>query len=172
MSLENGDAVNNEQDKTGKLTLAVATGLAFVMGFLLYMVIFIFGTQVMRSVMEEKVNRIVEVMMSSVKPFQLMIGKVIGVGAVGLTQLFIWIILIPVIMFLASLFFGSSPNSELADMASQTNNVDLDSFPITQIINVFFSLNWFVILPSFVLFFLGGYFLYSSMFAASGFSSR
>ncbi len=169
VSMENAKAAANEGDKTGKISLIISTALAFVMGFLLYMVIFIFGTQVMRSVMEEKINRIVEIIISSVKPFQLMLGKVIGVGAVGLTQLFIWIIFIPVIMLLASAFFGHVPQSGgMMGMESQVNPEDLKQFPINLIIHEFFSLNWGMILPSFILFFLGGYFMYSSLFAAVG----
>ncbi len=169
VSLENAEAVGNGGDKTGKILLIISTALAFVMGFLLYMVIFIFGTQVMRSVMEEKINRIVEIIISSVKPFQLMLGKVIGVGAVGLTQLFIWIIFIPVILSLASMFFGQVPqNGGMMGMESQINPEDLKQFPINMIIHEFFSLNWALILPSFILFFLGGYFMYSSLFAAVG----
>ncbi len=169
VSLENAEAIDNAGDKTGKISLIISTALAFVMGFLLYMVIFIFGTQVMRSVMEEKINRIVEIIISSVKPFQLMLGKVIGVGAVGLTQLFIWIIFIPVILFLASVFFGHVPQNEgMLGMQSQVNPEDLKQFPINMIIHEFFSLNWSLILPAFILFFLGGYFMYSSLFAAVG----
>jgi len=168
VSLENANS-DSKNDKTGKLSVIIATALAFAMGFLLYMVIFVFGTQVMRSVMEEKINRIVEIIISSVKPFELMLGKVIGVGAVGLTQLTIWIIFIPVIMTIANMIFGVGAGSpDMAGMQGQINPDDLKDFNISQIINVFFGLNWWVILPSFVLFFLGGYFLYSSLFAAVG----
>lgn len=169
VSLENAKAEFNEGDKTGKLSVIIATALAFVMGFLLYMVIFVFGTQVMRSVMEEKINRIVEIVISSVKPFELMLGKVIGVGVVGLTQLLIWIIFIPVIMSIASLIFGDPAQaSDMMGLKDQVNTEDLNDFPVTLIINEFFSLNWWMILPSFILYFLGGYFLYSSLFAAVG----
>ena len=169
ISLENAEAADSGGDKTGKISLIISTILAFAMGFLLYMVIFIFGAQVMRSVMEEKINRIVEVIISSVKPFQLMLGKVIGVGAVGLTQLFIWIIFIPVILSLASMIFGHVPqNNGMMGMESGVNPEDLKQFPINMIIHEFFSLNWGLILPSFILFFLGGYFMYSSLFAAVG----
>jgi len=123
----------------------------------------------MRSVMEEKINRIVEIIISSVKPFQLMVGKVVGVGAVGLTQLTIWIIFIPVIMTIASMLFGGGAQAhDLTGMQGQINPDDFKDFNISQIINEFFSLNWWVILPSFILYFLGGYFLYSSLFAAVG----
>ncbi len=168
VSLENAKS-KSKNDKTGKLSVIIATALAGAMGFLLYMVIFIFGTQVMRSVMEEKINRIVEIIISSVKPFQLMVGKVVGVGAVGLTQLTIWIIFIPVIMMIANLIFGGGiDSSNISELQGQINPDDLKDFNISQVINEFFALNWWVILPSFVLFFLGGYFLYSSLFAAVG----
>lgn len=168
VSMENANS-DSENDKTGKLSVIIATALAFAMGFLLYMVIFVFGTQVMRSVMEEKINRIVEIIISSVKPFELMVGKVVGVGAVGLTQLTIWIIFIPVIMTIASMIFGTG--AEAPDMIGIQEQIDPDKlkdFNISQIINEFFSLNWWMILPSFILYFLGGYFLYSSLFAAVG----
>ncbi len=168
VSLENAKS-NSKNDKTGKLSVIIATALAGAMGFLLYMVIFIFGTQVMRSVMEEKINRIVEIIISSVKPFQLMVGKVVGVGAVGLTQLLIWIIFIPVIMMIANLIFGGGiDSSNISELQGQINPDDLKGFNFSQVINEFFALNWWVILPAFILFFLGGYFLYSSLFAAVG----
>ncbi len=168
VSLENAKS-DSKTDKTGKLSVIIATALAGAMGFLLYIVIFIFGSQVMRSVMEEKINRIVEIIISSVKPFQLMVGKVIGVGAVGLTQLTIWIFFIPVILIIANLIFGTGvDSSNIADMQGQINPDDLKDFNISQVINEFFALNWWVILPAFILFFLGGYFLYSSLFAAVG----
>ncbi len=168
VSLENAKS-DSKTDKTGKLSVIIATALAGAMGFLLYIVIFIFGSQVMRSVMEEKINRIVEIIISSVKPFQLMVGKVIGVGAVGLTQLTIWIFFIPVILIIANLIFGTGvDSSNIADMQGQINPDNLKDFNISQVINEFFALNWWVILPAFILFFLGGYFLYSSLFAAVG----
>lgn len=168
VNLQNAAEIADGKNSKGKLPLIVATALAFIMGFLLYMVIFIFGSLVMRSVMEEKVNRIVEVMVSTVKPFQLMIGKVVGVGAVGLTQLFIWIIFIPLIMSIANAIFGTVPQPELTGMQAQINPQDLNEFSFQQFTDVFFSMNWALILPSFILFFLGGYFLYSSLFAAVG----
>lgn len=168
VNMVNAAASDSKIDKDGKLNLMVATALSFVMGFILYMVIFIFGSQVMRSVMEEKMNRIVEVMISSVKPFQLMMAKVIGVGAVGLTQLFIWIIVIPVIMMVATAIFGPAPETNMPGIQTQINPENFEGFQLQNAISVFFSLNWWVILPSFILFFIGGFFLYSSLFAAVG----
>ena len=89
------DAV--KKDELGKLTSSnfdLASSIGYFTAFLIYLTLFIYGVMVMRGVMEEKTNRIAEVMISSVKPFQLMMGKIIGIGAVGLTQFLIWIILI------------------------------------------------------------------------------
>jgi len=167
VNMEKGLVSEKSADKTGKISAAIATALSMIMGFLLYMVIFIFGSMVMRSVMEEKINRIVEVIISSVKPFYLMLGKVIGVGAVGLTQLLIWVILIPVIMVATNMILGDVSHNAM-ELQGQMNAADLSELPLPLVIKEFFSLNWALILPSFILFFLGGYFLYSSMFAAVG----
>jgi ABC-2 type transport system permease protein len=170
--LENGKILDNPNEKqAGKLNIIIGTILGGLMGFLMYMVIFIYGGMVMRSVMEEKVNRIVEVMISTVKPFQLMLGKILGVGAVGLTQLAIWLILIPVLMMVVTLFLpGNDPQSmaQMAEGMQQIPTEDFDDFNVASFINEFFNLNWWMILPTFVLFFFGGYLIYSSMFAAIG----
>jgi ABC-2 type transport system permease protein len=155
-------------DKSGKMSIILGTILGGVMGFLMYMVIFIFGNMVMRSVMEEKINRIVEVMISSVKPFQLMLGKVIGVGGVGLTQLLIWMILIPSITLLAGAFIDDPVQAQqmaesMSPAVQQTTNTQF-----SMVLTEFMSLNWWLILPSFIIFFLGGYFIYSSLFAGIG----
>lgn len=160
-----------ETGKSGsRLTSAVAAGIGAVMGIIMYIVVFIYGMMVMRSVMEEKTNRIVEVMISSVKPFQLMLGKIVGVGAVGLTQVAIWAILIPLIVFISTLVFGfdSSTQLEMAQSSAAELNPEDTEAMIALAIEEFRSLNWWVILPLFVFYFLGGYFLYSSLFAAVG----
>jgi ABC-2 type transport system permease protein len=143
------------------------------MGFLMYMVIFVFGGMVMRSVMEEKINRIVEVIISSVKPFQLMLGKILGVGLVGLTQVTIWIILIPIIMTIIGMVMGGGTASldspEMAQAQEVMQQMEEDgSFNINTFINEFMSLNWLLILPTFIIFFFGGYLIYASFFAAIG----
>ncbi len=161
--------------KTGtdasKLTGAIAAAIGSIMGIIMYMAVFIYGMMVMRSVMEEKTSRIVEVMISSVRPFQLMLGKIIGVGAVGLTQVAIWAVLIPLIMFIVQLAFGFDPsamNTPSAAGAAEAFNPEDSEAIIALAMHEFQSLNWWVILPLFVLYFLGGYFLYSSLFAAVG----
>ena len=170
IDMENGAIVEEkgtEGDTSGKISLVIGTILGGVMGFLMYMVIFIFGNMVMRSVMEEKINRIVEVMISSVKPFHLMLGKVIGVGGVGLTQLLIWMIFIPVILIIVGIFTGSTGDTQnMTEAMAQVQQAD--GFDISLVLAEFKALNWWLILPSFVIFFLGGYFIYSSLFAGIG----
>ncbi len=106
---------NNIDTKEGakKSVAGVAYAVSFACGILIYMMMIIYGTQVMRGVTEEKTSRIAEVIVSSVKPFQLMMGKIIGIGAVGLTQFAIWIILIFMMQFAFPLIFP--------DMLSQVN---------------------------------------------------
>ncbi|HLF64144.1 MAG TPA: ABC transporter permease [Saprospiraceae bacterium] len=156
---------------SGKMASILGTLLGAVMGILMYMVILIYGQMVMRSVMEEKISRIAEVMISSVKPFQLMLGKILGVGAVGLTQLAIWMILIPVVMTVISAFLpgmdASAMNAAQPGMEAM-QQIEEQGFDLNAVINEFFRLNWLVIIPSFVIFFLGGFFIYSSLFAAIG----
>jgi len=135
----------------------IAMGVAYICGLLIYMLTFIFGAQVMRGVIEEKTSRIVEVIISSVKPFQLMMGKIIGIALVGLTQFFCWIILVFIIISIAqSLLVQAQP----ADMQELSE--------VQQIFNNLGNQNWGIIIFSFIVFFLGGYLLYASLFAAIG----
>ena len=173
VNLENGAMDPDDPGSSavaGKLNIILGTGLGFAMGFLMYLVIFIYGSMVMRSVMEEKLSRIVEVMVSSVRPIQLMMGKLIGVGGVGLTQLAIWTVLIPIVLIVvAALVPGVEPNQ----LATMNNGIAIDpqaveDFSVQQVIAAIFNLKWWLILPVFIIFFLGGYFIYSSLFAAMG----
>ncbi|MCH2083031.1 MAG: ABC transporter permease [Saprospiraceae bacterium] len=163
------EPINESGEDASKITGAIAAVIGGVMGMIMYMTVFIYGMMVMRSVMEEKTNRIVEVMISSVKPFQLMLGKIIGVGAVGLTQVAIWAILIPSIGFLVQIIFGfnSSPNMPLPTEGAEINPDDAQAMA-AMVLAELQSQDWLMILPLFILYFLGGYFLYSSLFAAVG----
>ena len=162
---------NGSSEKEGNT--AVAAGLGYVMGFLIYIVVIIYGTQVMRGVMEEKMNRIVEVMISTVKPFQLMLGKIIGIALVGLTQFAIWILLSIIIFNALNVFVGGHINADAiqhAQQMNQFNNAEAQqqfSQLADQLSNVS-KLPIALILITFPLFFFGGYMLYSSLFAAVG----
>lgn len=179
VDLENGakDLEDTKEDSTGKLSIIIGMVMGAIMGFIMYIVIFLYGTMVMRSVMEEKINRIVEVMISSVKPTTLMLGKIFGVGAVGLTQLLIWLLLLFGILTAASFLGLGGDASQLQDLAAQAQEVSanapkaaptMDDTGIWEAIEEIKNFNWLVIVPSFIIFFFGGYFIYSALFAAIG----
>ena len=148
----------------GKKSEAIlAYGVSFACGILIYMMMIIYGTQVMRGVMEEKTNRIAEVIISSVKPFQLMMGKILGIGAVGLTQFAIWIILVFMMQMALPLIFP--------DMLQQLNSsaeMGGKAAMAASIAQGFSSLPLLKIGVSFLFYFLAGYLTYASLFAAVG----
>jgi ABC-2 type transport system permease protein len=154
-----------EENKTNSAGLAAAIGT--MMGFAIYLFLFIYGSMVMRSVMEEKMSRIVEVMISSVKPFQLMLGKIVGVGGVGLTQILIWAILIPSLNFVVGIFLPIDPDALQSAQMSGADSEDM-MLQVAMVIEDIKSQNWALILPMFIFYFLGGYFIYSALFAAVG----
>jgi ABC-2 type transport system permease protein len=161
-----GDKAGVEKEVSGS-KIYVATFLGGVMMFLIYFVIMIYGNMVMRSVMEEKTSRIVEIIISSVKPFELMLGKIIGVGAVGLTQFGIWAITIPTLNFIVSLFFiGRLQNSNKMMETAPVNPDEIENF--SEILQELWAFNYFEIFFFFLVFFLAGYVLYASLFAAIG----
>ena len=145
-----------------------AMGLGFMLSFITYMFVLMYGAMIMNSVIEEKTNRIVEVVVSSCRPFQLMLGKIIGVGLVGLTQMAIWIVLLVIVGMVAGSAFGIgnvSPDAVSPEALASAQ----DMGAIESIVRNTLSINYVPIIVSFVLYFIGGYLLYSSLFA--GFSS-
>ena len=163
-----------DEDGSEKSTSAeVASILGMILTFIIYMFIIMYGGMVMQGVMEEKTNRIIEVMISSVKPFDLMMGKIIGIGFVGLTQVFLWGILTTVLVSGSLFFFGGNTSPEdmvAAQMAAQgVNNVAVGSSDISiQVQEIINSINFGMIGTSFVLYFIGGYLLDAALFAAIG----
>ncbi len=160
---------SDKQDESSNASI-VAVGIGGFMGVIMYMTVFIYGMMVMRSVMEEKTSRIVEVMISTVKPFQLMMGKIIGVGAVGLTQVLIWAIILPITLIIIQLIFGFDPQAmqDASPSGAMAPDVDEMQYMLADVTNELASQNWMLIIPLFIFYFLGGYFLYASMFAAVG----
>ncbi len=156
--------------ETGKKSSAeLATAIGFISGFVIYIVLIFYGAMIMRSVMEEKTNRIVEVIISSVKPFQLMMGKILGVSAVGLTQMLIWMAMTFVLSSVATAFLGMDPTSVQPSMGpmQQPGSEEMAS-QTAMVFEALASQNWSYILPLFLLYFVGGYFIYASLFAAVG----
>lgn len=146
----------------------VAMGIAIALSVLIYISLVLYGSQVMRGIIEEKSNRIIEVIISSVKPFQLMLGKIVGIGLVGLTQFLLWIVLSTVLVTAASSFMGAEEMSALdgtPGIAETDNQMPGAMGGIQTAID---SINFPELLVSFFFFFVGGYLLYSALFAAVG----
>ena len=152
---------------------ALSYGIGFGSGIIIYITLFVYGSSVMRGVMEEKMNRIAEVMVSSVKPFQLMLGKIIGIAAVGLTQLLLWIGLILILSSVLPLLMPQ----EMMQQASQVNDAmpggaaamnNNAAMKILEVRNTVLTANWTLIISCFIFYFLGGYLFYASLFAAVG----
>jgi ABC-2 type transport system permease protein len=142
--------VNNEKNKNANA--AIATVIGYACGFLMYLILLLYGSQVMMGVTEEKTSRIAEVVVSSVKPFQLMIGKIIGIGMVALTQFIIWIACIFII-------YNVTKTGGSTGAASQM---------VGKIQEVFTSVNIPLTIGCFIFYLLGGFFFYSSLYAAIG----
>jgi ABC-2 type transport system permease protein len=148
-----------------------ATAVGFAAAFIIYLSIFIYGVQVMRGVIEEKTNRIVEVIISSIKPFQLMLGKILGIALVGLTQFLIWIIFSLIISTTALSILGTDKlQDERVKAAMQPNMPAGDQVPamVTNFESAISTINFPLILSCFLFYFLGGYLIYSALFAAIG----
>lgn len=157
-----------------KSSTEIGMVLGYIFGFLIYMFIFIYGSMVMHGVMEEKQSRIVEVIISSVRPFQLMMGKIVGIALVGLTQLAIWVILGIAILSGTRSFYPSSPQTQQIQniMAQGQNAAQPAATPqagqMQEIFSMIDTINFPLLIGCFIFFFIGGYLLYSSMFAAVG----
>jgi len=154
----------------------IAMGLGFAMSFIIYMFIFMYGVQVMRGVIEEKSNRIIEVIISSVKPFQLMMGKIVGVAMVGLTQFLMWVILTGAIIMIGSAVFlpgldasSIQEASSISQLPSTGQSMNQAQLNMMQDVLGTFDMSYIMgILGGFIFFFLAGYLLYSALFAAVG----
>jgi ABC-2 type transport system permease protein len=173
-----------DEGQTTETSTGIAMILAYIGGLLMYMLVFIFGSQVMRGVIEEKTSRVVEVIVSSVKPAQLMLGKIIGIALVGLTQFMIWILLtLGTVAILRGTVLKTTSMTEMTQ--SLTKNVmDSDKADIPEVqeiqamspelaefskmLDTAMNQNWILIIFSFVFYFITGYLLYASVFAAIG----
>jgi ABC-2 type transport system permease protein len=157
----------------------LTTAVGFAGGIAIYMFIFLYGVQVMRGVIEEKTNRIVEVIISSVKPFQLMMGKILGIALVGLTQFLLWIVLTFLISSTITTYIAKekmdAKNVAMSLNTQQANGMDklsdtkeMEKSAMESIMSNMDSINFPLVLTCFVIYFLGGYLLYSALFAAIG----
>lgn len=158
-------------EKQSSSVVASITGVIFTM--LIYMFIMIYGAMVMQGVMEEKTNRIIEIMISSVKPFDLMMGKIIGIGFVGLTQVFLWAVMTFILITGGTFFLGGGMESEILQSSMALNTTPnmtaiAAQQPGNEWIEMLHTINFTEIGILFIAYFIGGYLLYSSLFAAIG----
>ncbi len=161
------------EDGNIKSSTEMTMAIGFASAIIIYMFIFIYGAQVMRGVIEEKTSRVVEVIISSVKPFQLMAGKIIGIAMVALTQVLLWGILTTAIIIPVQIIFLSDmettqniipENSGINTELTQTGN----SSNVNEILETLAAYNWGLLGVTFIFFFIGGYLLYAALFAAIG----
>jgi ABC-2 type transport system permease protein len=158
---------SGEQSLKGLNEIKIVIGGGF--GYLIMMFIIIYGNMVMRSVIEEKTNRIIEIIISSVKPFQLMIGKIVGTSLAGILQFLIWAVIGLSLMFAASFFFGinATPTAKISPELMQQAQHEFAG-TAQMYIKELWNLPIATILICFLIYFIGGYFLYSSFYAAIG----
>lgn len=148
--------------------------LGFILGVLIYMFVLIYGMQIMLGVIEEKTSKIVEVIVSSVKPFQLMMGKILGIASVGLLQFFIWALLISVLSTAAMSVFGLNPQEQaMEQVMSQVDDPEVaeamqSNQKVMNVIKSVSEIPYTYIVFNFAFYFLGGYLLYGALFAAVG----
>lgn len=153
---------SDSENKAANAGISAAIGYAS--GFLIYILMFVYGAMVMRGVMEEKVSRVAEVMVSSVKPFQLMMGKIIGIGAVGMTQFLIW----GVLMMAGSSILGSKIQSSQMHQLSEMPNAPKTAEITGALTEVLGQINVPLLIGAFLFYFIFGYLFYAALFAAVG----
>ena len=161
-------------EKSSKIDNIIKLAFGGIAGYLLFMFIIIYGNMIMRSVIEEKTSRIIEVIISSVKPIQLMMGKIIGTSLAGVTQFAIWVILGGVMLTIVSAIFGidmaqvNTPQQEIVNQAMSAQGSDEVQAMAENIITAINNLPIGNLVVAFIFFFIGGYLLYSSLYAAIG----
>ena len=169
-------AYEDEGKSSKESNAALAMGIGYASGLLIYITMFIYGTMVLRGVMEEKTNRIAEVIVSSVKPFELMLGKIIGIGAVGLTQFLMWIIVVMTLTGVGLSLLPADIQNQLQQLQESGGQMGAAGMAqasesaknIYAFQHVLSTTNWPLIIGLFLFYFLGGFLFYASLFAAVG----
>lgn len=155
---------NFSGEKSSELDGIIKVAFGSVAGYLIFMFIIIYGNLIMRSVIEEKTNRIIEIIISSVKPFELMLGKIFGTSLAGITQFLIWMIFGGFLMTILTTFLDVTPSSTNEVLMNKSG---LDKIT-TEVLLAFFKFPFMEMFTSFLLYFIGGYLLYSSFYATIG----
>ena len=169
-------AYEDEGKSSKESNAALAMGIGYASGLLIYITMFIYGTMVLRGVMEEKTSRIAEVIVSSVKPFELMLGKIIGIGAVGLTQFLMWIIVVVTLTGVGMSLLPADMQNQLQQLQASGGQMGAAGMAqasesaknIYAFQHVLTTTNWPLIIGCFLFYFLGGFLFYASLFAAVG----
>ncbi len=166
ISVQNVNLSDGGQEKTSDSKVLFGVGMAC--GILMYMFIFIYGAQIMQGIIEEKTSKVVEVIVSSVKPFQLMMGKIVGLASVGLLQFLIWILLITTLSSVVLALFGlEMPQQQMMNEMSQ-QNAAMQSQGSMEFLRIISQIPFGYMIFNFLFYFLGGYLLYGALFAAVG----
>lgn len=158
------DETGQEQDTMGEIASVVGMGLTFCMFFFIMM----YGSMVMQSVVEEKTNRIIEVVISSVRPFDLMMGKIIGVGLVGVLQLAVWLVIGGGAMLAVQMFFGINMDAASSADMGQAMAVLQNNPKMEASLNELFSINWIQVGVCLIVYFIGGYLMFGALYAMFG----
>ena len=166
---------SDEGSKSQASSQGLSYAIGYACGFLIYLLTFIYGAMVMRGVMEEKTSRVAEVIISSVRPFPLMLGKIIGIGAVGLTQFLLWIGLIAFLFMVAQAFIPHELLLEVNNIqkanamgnaqVAQSSEAARQIYAVKQSVQ---NANWLLIIGCYIYYFIGGYLFYASLFASVG----
>lgn len=154
---------DSESSSSAGIAMAIGCGLAM----LTYFFVLMYGALIMSSIVEDKTNRIVEVIVSSCRPFELMMGKIVALALVGLTQILIWVVLIGGAIWIMNIFSIISP-AETVDSMALAQGTQASISESSEIINAIFSVNWLQLITVFILYFIGGYLLYAALFAGVG----
>lgn len=163
------DVINLTESGEKEGNVAVATAMGYISALLMYFFIFLYGVQTLRGVIEEKTSRIVEIIISSVKPFQLMMGKIIGIGAVGLTQLLLWVVLTFMIQTAVLTFYGIDiSRTSQVEIVQNGQEATSDAVIAKEIFEKLETVNVPLFLGTFLFFFITAYLFYGSLFAAVG----
>ncbi len=160
----NLNTINIEEKEEKESIGIIKMGIGYVSGFMIYIFVFLYGAQIMRGVIEEKTSRIVEVMISSVKPFELMLGKILGLAGVALLQVTIWLLFGGLMYFLASTFILG----DALDAAAVTAQSNAGNEKMMEIMHKISLIDFPLIIGGFLFFFIFGYLLYAALFAAIG----
>ena len=163
----------SETGEEKKSNTGMLYGLGFMLGILIYIFVLVYGMQIMLGVIEEKTSKIVEVLVSSVRPFQLMLGKILGIAAVGLLQFTIWVILVGTLSSATLSIFGvKMPQQQAMEQVTKMNNPGMEQLPqenpVTKFLQSWNEIPVGFIVFNFAFYFLGGYLLYGALFAAVG----